>query len=127
MKYLGIDYGKTKIGTAYSEGEIASAGETIRINGLQDALTKVIQIIEVQKVETVVIGKPESGESLQYEQNFVAELKKQSDVGIVEVDETLSTQRARDLMLQFNIPPRKRRQEDAHSAALILQEYLDNK
>ncbi len=127
MKYLGIDYGKSKIGIAYSEGEIASAGKIIPVNGLQGAVATMIRIINAEKIEVVVIGKPESGESLKMEENFVMELRKHiSDLEIVEVDETLSTKHATDLMLQFNLPLKKRRQEDAHSAALILQEYLDN-
>ena len=128
MKYLGIDYGKRKIGTAFSEGEIASAGEVLSINGLQEAVTKILAIIAKNEVEIVVIGKPESGESLNFEQNFTQQLQKKApSLEIIEVSETLSTKHAQDLMLQFNIGQKKRRQDDAQAAALILQEYLDNK
>ena len=45
MKYLGIDYGKKKIGLALSDGSLASSYGVITSNGLSDAVQKVQKVI----------------------------------------------------------------------------------
>jgi putative transcription antitermination factor YqgF len=130
MKYLGIDYGKSKFGTAFSEGELATSGEVVHITGLQDALTKIIRIIDAENIEKVVIGMPESGEASSITEKFVAALK-QSKAGqkieIIITEETLSTLHSRQFMIKMGFPKKKRSQEDAFAAAEILQSYLDEK
>ena len=127
MKYLGIDYGKTKMGTAYSEGEMASPGEVISISGLKDALEKIKVIISKKEIENVVIGIPESGEARQITEKFIQALKHDmlGGIQIIEVEETLSTQIAQESMLSLGVSKKKRSKEDAYAAAEILQEYLD--
>lgn len=123
MKYLGIDYGQKKVGLSLSEGQIASSYKVITIHSLQEALSKVLQVIKQESVDQVVIGKPESGLSLKITQNFIAELKKY--IPVIEADETLSSFQAKNLMLELNKPKKLRQQDDSVAAAIILQNYLD--
>jgi putative transcription antitermination factor YqgF len=128
MKYLGIDYGKRKVGLALSEGVYASSWKIITVSGLKDALTKMMQIIEAEKVDCVVIGKPESGEARTITLQFIKELKKAlPKLSIIEKEETLSSQKALEQMIEMNVSKKARKSEDAYAAALILQEYLDSK
>jgi len=123
VKYLGIDYGKSKMGLALSEGLTASPFKVLTIGGLEDALQKIRQVIEKEGIERVVVGLPESGEAREIAQKFIKGLGVYVEVEAA--DETLSSRRAREKMIQLGKNRKARSQEDAHSAALILQEYLD--
>lgn len=114
MKYLGIDYGKRKIGLALSEGIMATPFGVIHVSSLEDALNKIGVVIKRENIDKVVIGKPESGEAANMVDNF---LKAFNSVPSVIVDETLSTKAVAG----------KGKKEDSYSAAIILQNYLDEK
>lgn len=122
MRYLGIDYGLRKIGLAISEGQIASIFDVIEIKGLDDALLKIKQIIKEEEIDRVVIGISE-GKSGEAAKRFANLLKK--EIEVIEVDETLTSQDAKAMMIKLNVGREKRKKEDAYSAALILQNFLD--
>lgn len=126
MRYLGIDYGKKKIGLALSEGLTASPLKVIDVTSLKDAVTKIIHISRLENIDVLIVGLPESGESRKLVESFSKEAKKEG-LKIETVDETLSSKRALDDMINLNLSKKSRGREDAYSAALILQEYLDNK
>lgn len=129
MKYLGIDYGKRKIGLAISEGMTASPYKVISVSSLKDAINQISQIIKKENVDEVVIGIPESGEALNITRSFINELKNIPPRGwdIVEVEETLSSYSAKNDMLNLGISKKDRKTEDGYSAMNILQNYLDSK
>ncbi len=123
MRYLGIDYGLRKIGLSISEGQIASIYKVIEISSLKDALLKVKKIIEDEKIDRVVIGiaGKESGKAAK---KFSKQLQK--DITVIETDETLSTQKAKEMMVELGIRQKKRVKEDAFAALIILQNFLDS-
>lgn len=124
MKYLGVDYGLKKIGLAISDGQIASIYKVLNVSGLEDALRKVKEVIKKEKIEQVVIGVPESGNSKKIVLKFIQQL---SDlISVIKVDETLSSQNAKKLMMDLGVNKKDREKEDAYSAALILQNFLDS-
>lgn len=125
MRYLGIDWGLKKIGLAVSEGEIATPLKTISVNGFEDALTKVISAIEDEIADVIIIGKPE-GEMGEAVKIVVKRLKSEGFEAIL-ADETLSTQQAKSLMIEMGLGKKARREDNALSAAIILQRYLDEK
>lgn len=125
MRYLGVDYGKKKVGLAISEGELAQELKTVAVNGLNDALAKVTQVIRAEKVDQLVVGMPESGEARNITQAFIKSIS--PTVKTVVVDETLTSQRARSLILGLNVSQSKSKDDDKTAAALILQDYLDRK
>lgn len=129
MRYLGVDYGLKKVGLAISEGQIASPLKVLDVRGLVDALNKVIHVINKEQANRIVIGVPESGEARSAVKKFISKLKlelAERPISVIEVDETLSSRVAKGLMVDLNISLKKRQKEDAYSAALILQNFLDS-
>ena len=117
MKYLGIDFGLRRIGLAISEGELASPWQVV------DA-KKFSEIIKKESFERIIVGLPE-GKMGKNVVRFVNALKKQGFM-VETADETLSSKKALEMMIGQEAGQKKRRSNDAYSAAIILQNYLDN-
>ena len=129
MRYLGIDYGLKKVGLALSEGQIASPFKVVDVTSLKDAVNKISSIIEKEQIDRVIVGVPESGQSKNAVKKFLNEIKsklKEKEVSIIEADETLSSSEAVDLMVDLNTSRDSRQKEDAYSASIILQNFLDS-
>ncbi len=125
MKYLGIDYGLKKVGLALSEGTLASPFKVIDVSSLKDALNKIKAIIEKENIDRVVIGIAESGEAQKAAKNFSKEFRKLVNIEVIETEETLSSHDAKDFMIELNLSKKAREKEDAYSAVLILQRFLN--
>lgn len=129
MRYLGVDYGLKKIGLAISEGQIASPLKIIEVTSLNDAVAKLLQVVKKEEIERVIIGVPDSGQSKNAVKKFIAKLKvdlKDQLVSVIEADETLSSSSAKNLMIDLGVGEKDRRREDAYSAVIILQNFLDS-
>ena len=124
MKYLGVDFGNKKIGLAISEGELASPLLTLHVNNLNEGVLKVEEVIKKEGIEKIVVGLPDSGVRNSV-LKFVKKLSKKYSVYVA--DETLSSKIALDTMVNLGIGKKRRKVEDSYSAALILQNYLDEK
>lgn len=129
MRYLGIDYGKRKMGLAVSEGQLASIFKVIQTTSLKDSLEKISKVVDEEKIDRIVVGVPE-GETSKLVKVFIEHLikflkYKPQIPEVIETDETLSSKDAKRLMIELGISRNKRRTEDAYSAALILQHFLD--
>lgn len=124
MKYLGIDFGLRRIGLAISEGELASPWQILEVKSFSDAVEKTSKVIKEGEFEKIVVGLPE-GKMGKNVVGFVNRLKK-GGFEVETMDETLSSKIAREVMIEQGAGQKKRRHEDAYSAAQILQEYLDN-
>lgn len=126
MSLLCVDYGKAKIGLAFSAGKIAEPFGVIRYEGIDSLLLKVKKIAEKENVEKLIVGISE-GESGEEAKNFGKMLSSYLLLPVYFVDETLSTFDAQTLSIESGMKKKKRKQmEDAYAAALILQKYLDN-
>jgi len=129
MRYLGIDYGLKKVGLAISEGQISSPLKVLEINSLTDGLNKVSHVIKQEQIDRVVVGVPDSGQAKNAVKKFLSQLKsnfKDSQVSIIEADETLSSSSAKDLMIDLDLSQEARKKEDAYSASIILQNFIDS-
>ena len=124
MKYLGIDYGLRRIGLATSEGEIASPLRVIEVKGSKEAVEKILDLVKVESADQIVVGLPE-GKMGQTVLGFIKALEKRG-VDVVKADETLSSKKALQQMIDLNISKRDRKVSDDYSAAIILQDYLDS-
>lgn len=125
MKYLGIDWGLKKIGLAISEGELASPLGSYQINSLDDGINKVEEIAFEEDADILVIGKPE-GEMGKNVSRVVGLLQKEG-LNVEVTDETLSTQRAQGKMIKMGFSQKDRKDDNAISAAIILQDFLDQR
>lgn len=122
MKYLGIDYGEAKIGLAVSSGEIATPQGVIG----RRQLKALALFCQQNKIEKIMIGLSE-GRIAEKTKRFGQELAKLTGLPVEYYDETLSSQQAREKMIEAGKPQRKKKlDEHALSAAIILQDYLDN-
>ncbi len=120
--FLGIDYGKKKIGLAISEG-ISATG----LGVISNSPARIMQIKEKlhEPVQTIVLGLPNS--PLDFEiRNFAKELEAEFNSAIVYEDETFSTNEALQTMIQSGISRKKRKKDDATAAVIILERYLEN-
>lgn len=120
-KYLGVDFGLKRVGLAKSEGELASPWKVLEGKNLADLVEKLKK--EAIDFDQLIIGLPE-GKTGQVILKVIKQLK---DFGldVISTDETLSSQNATKLMVKLNKSKKKRKINDAHSAAIILQDYLD--
>jgi len=120
MKFLGIDFGQSKIGLAVSEGNIAKP------LGVVSSKRQVVEICQRDEIETIIMGISE-GKMAVKTRKFGQELQQTTNLPIEYWDETLTSQKAQEIMNQAGKPRMKKKSsEHTISAALILQDYLDN-
>lgn len=122
MKYLGVDFGTKRVGLARSEGELASPWKVLEGKNVPDLLEQIK--LEAKEFDRIIIGLPE-GKMGKLVKKVVGQLKI-TGFNVVESDETLSSQNATQLMIELGLSKKKRKGNDAYSAAEILQNYLDN-
>lgn len=123
MKYLGIDWGLKRIGLAISEGQLASPLDCLIVTNLNDAIEKVKKVVDREKIDKVILGKPEGEMGKKVVE--VAKRLQQIGIDVTLADETLSTQKAKSLMIEMGYGRKSRRDDNATSAAIILQHFLD--
>ncbi len=121
MNYLGIDWGKKRIGLslADSETQLALPFKTVNF------LSQVIDIIEKEDIDIIVLGKPvklNNNKELDLDfKNFLINLRKKTNKKIELIDERLTTKAS--MSLSGNKGDKADR--DSLSASLILQTYLE--
>lgn len=126
MKYLGVDYGRKKIGLAISDGKLAEPYKVIRYIDIKTLSKQLKQIIRQENIEKVVIGISE-GKMAKESKKFGQAVKLcDNEVVIDFFDETLSTYDAQQMSIQSHMGRKKRKEmEDAFSASIMLQSYID--
>ena len=124
---LAIDLGEKTSGLAVSDSSLATPLKTITHKDQSEALVKIGQIINEEKVDTVVIGFVE-GKIRALFDAFAQKLQEiNPDLKIVMWDETLTSLQARQTMIKLQVPKLKRKAlEHEVAASLILQSYLDS-
>ena len=134
MKYLGIDWGKSRIGVARSDalGFLATPVGTIHEKNFRIQLDKMCEIIETEKPDKLIFGLPKNmdgseGESAELIREFSQKLSDRTGVPFELVDERLSTVSAHRILNDVNMNGSKKRRDvvDTVSAVIILQSYLD--
>ncbi len=124
MKYLGVDFGDKRVGTAVSdeEGTIAFPRKTFGNNG--ELITMLAKLIQEEKIQKIVIGdthshggasNPVSGEA----DVFITQLQKATGLTVERAFEMWSSIEA------SRYAPKGKEHDDAAAAAIILQRYLD--
>lgn len=133
-RYLGIDYGKKRIGLALSDimGMMAQPFDVLEFKGLKNNIENILKIVKEKEVSCIVIGKPinmngTEGEMVEIIKEFVEELKKFTDIKIEMIDERLTTAQAERVLVEEGNVSREKRKglRDKLSATFILQTYLD--
>lgn len=123
MNYLGIDYGKNKIGLAFSQGNIAAPFSVISGKNWQG---KIKNIIQKENIDKIIVG---ISENIMAEETkkFAQEVEKITGIKVELFDETLTTHDAMQKMIESGKSKKFRKEKkDSFAASLILQSYLDN-
>lgn len=135
-RFLGIDYGKKRIGLALSDilGMMAQPFDVIESKGLNNNVDTILKIAENNEVTCIVVGIPvnmnsSEGEMAIIAREFSEELKKRTEIKVDMIDERLTTVQAeRVLVEEANVSREKRKNlRDKIAATFILQTYLDIK
>ena len=84
-KILGIDYGRKKIGLSFSEGKLASPLKVLKVKSQKEAMSKIKNEVEREKIEKVIVGVSEGkmGEEIKgfvetLKEKFIKEVNKDS-------------------------------------------------
>ncbi len=126
MRTLGIDYGRRKIGLATAHGSLAEPLKILRYQEIKILSKRIRTIVGDLRVEKIVVGISE-GKMGEEARKFGEKLERELEIPVVFQDETLTTKEAQELSQKAGIKRKKRRElEDAYSATLILQAYLDS-
>lgn len=125
MQILGVDYGRKRIGLAWSDGPLASPLEVLEVKDTDQAMGEMALVMRDKEIDLVVIGVSER-EMAKESKEFGERIKDELNVPVKFQDETLTTQDANKLAIEAGIGQGKRKRlGDAFAATLILQAYLD--
>jgi len=124
---LGLDWGIKKIGVAVAEEEIAIASAVNVVINDEHVFEELAKIIKEHGVELIVIGKSahlSQSDNVQLIEQFGTQCQKNLNVNVVFVPEMFST---REAHANLKSAGKKQidRNDDAESARIILQQYLD--
>jgi len=127
MRYLGIDYGRKRIGIAISdpEGQMAFPAQILVNKDMKSVLMEIQSVCKKEKIGHIVIGLPlslDGEDSLQTRsvRKFFEALHKKIELPITYENEMFTTRMVQEGTL-------KKKHVDASAAAIILQSYLDKK
>jgi len=132
---MGIDYGEKRIGIALSDPMLTFADPFITLQNNSSFLKNLSRIIEEKKINKIILGLPSSSFKSSKELSIKvlklkSEIEMKNKIEVVLWDEEYSSAIAKEKVIESVTKKSKRRQKDLldrHSAAVILQEYLDSK
>lgn len=132
-RFLGLDLGTKTIGIAASDpaGTIASSAGVIKRKGVEHDLARIREIVEEREVVRIVLGLPlhldgRESEGSRRSREFKRLLEERLGLPVSLADESLSTSRAEDVLLEADLSRQKRKKViDGLAAQVILQSYLD--
>jgi putative Holliday junction resolvase len=135
MRILAVDHGEKRIGLAISDPTqtIASPLKVIQhVSRIIDA-AQVAEIAQQSEAGLIIIGQSFDEEGKpnlagRRAGRFADELKNQTNILIEMVDESFSTQDARNARIELGVSRKKRAgHQDEYAAVVILQNYLESK
>jgi putative Holliday junction resolvase len=139
MRTLAIDPGSKRIGLALSDAnaKLATPLTVLQITTQAQALEKILKLIKEEQVERILIGLPlnmdgSEGKSAHLSRELGAQLAAQSHKPVLFIDERLTSFQADEILKSRKqsgekiTRKQKKSRQDAHAAAIFLQEFLDN-
>jgi putative Holliday junction resolvase len=135
MRYLGIDYGKKKIGLALSDddGSMAFAYKVIPVTS--DIHHVVAKIVSDERVEKIIIGESKDAKGndnaiMDDVRDFIGQMSFLVQIPIDTQREDFTTRSAlQSLVPEKNVSRSRAKkptgEDDALAAAIMLQRYLD--
>jgi putative Holliday junction resolvase len=135
ISVLGLDVGSKRIGVAGCDGTglIATGLTTIERQSFEQDVARLRAIVEQRQVQVLVVGIPYSmdgtlGAQAKQIQKFTRRLSHALQLPVEYVDERLTSFQAEQLLLAENrSPSRHKALIDRKAAAIILQQWLDER
>lgn len=132
---LGLDLGAKWIGVAGCDrtGLIATGITTIARTNFESMTRPLSELIQSREVEVLVVGLPytmdgEIGRQAKRIQKLARRLSKSLDIPIEFVDERLTSFAAEQMMMAEQVDPARHKPLiDRKAAAIILQQWLDQR
>lgn len=134
MRMLGIDPGEKNIGIAVSDptGTLARPLEVLAHTNRQQDAAEIAEIARREEAVRIIVGQATDSDgkpnfSGRKSARLAAAIRDHTEIPVKLWDESYSTQKARQSLIDMGVR-RKERQghHDASAAAIILQSYLDN-
>lgn len=133
MNYLGVDYGRKRIGLSFADGDLGIAVPIPAIvnQQLDSVFEHIHEIVHQRKVTEIVIGYPlhmdgRQGKRTEEVDQFIKGLTNRLQLPIHKVDERLSTSKVESDFKNMGKKVSKKSGEiDSSAATLILQDYLE--
>lgn len=132
---LGLDVGGKRIGVAGCDGLglIATGLTTLEYRSFDGVVRQLQALVRSREVQVLVVGLPysmagEVGHQAKSVQKFARRLSEALQLPVEYVDERLTSFEAEQMLLSENrSPSRNKAAVDRKAAALILQQWLDNR
>jgi len=133
-RILSIDFGMKRIGLALSDPLKIFAYPFKTLKNDSSFFNELTKLIKDQKIDKVILGIPEEGnESTNEVRKKIISLKNKIEklgIEVITMDEGFTSLMAKERVIESVSKKTKRRDKgllDRHSAAIILQEYLDSR
>lgn len=134
MRLMALDIGERRIGVALSDpGQmLARALRVITRRSRQADACLIASLVREHEVEKIIVGHPlhldgSAGEQARRIEAYARELQQDIGVPVLLRDESYSTERAREAMIEAGRKRKERKERlDAVAAAVILQDYMDS-
>ena len=132
---MGIDYGEKRIGVSLSDPLLIFAYPYTTLKNDPSVITKISKIILEKNIKKIVLGLPSNKFKSSKEIAAKVLLMKKNielnnKIEVILWDEEYSSAIAKEKIVESVKKKSKRKNKellDQHSAAIILQEYLDSK
>lgn len=132
---LGLDVGRRRIGVAGCDrtGLIATGLTTLEHHSFAATLEHLRQLVQERQVQVLVVGMPfrmdgTLGSQAKQVKRFAQRLAKALDLPVEYVDERLTSFAAEQFLLEEGrSPSREKGTIDRKAAAIILQQWLDDR
>jgi putative Holliday junction resolvase len=132
---MGIDFGEKRIGIALSDPLLTFAYPFTTLQNDSAFLSKLTVIIIEKKIKKIILGLPSSSYKSSKELStkvlkLKTDIELKNKIDVILWDEEYSSAIAKVRVVESVTKKSKRRKKellDQHSAAVILQEYLDSK
>ena len=132
-KILAVDFGDVRTGIAVSDPSrtLALCIETVRAEGISNAVTAVAEYARTERVSAVIVGLPVNmdgshGHRAERAQKFAEMLEAEISIPVETFDERMSTMQASRYLNATDTRGKKRKAAiDTLSAQIILQSALD--
>lgn len=132
MKYLAIDYGKTRTGLAVSDPDETCCfpKKTLLMRGREQFITELLDFLQEERIEAIVVGLPltnngEDTETTRMVRNMTAKLRHRCDLPIYYMEEYLSSVEAEK---RLRAAGKKSKDMDKiidqYAALIILESFL---